>query len=151
MADVHQMPDPRPAFTQIADDVREQIRQGELVVGMKLPALPILAERYGVAINTARAAVRVLVDEGLVHTQSTKGTFVLKVPGDPEPSPEVLEIQGYLRGLSAQMDALGQHFERLEHRVQELEARLRSSPERPHGVQEGGTGARTPEDGLTGD
>ncbi|MFD4599109.1 GntR family transcriptional regulator [Streptomyces sp. NPDC058464] len=47
-----------------------------LPVGARLPAERELAEKYAVAINTARRAVRELRDQGLVITVPIKCTFV---------------------------------------------------------------------------
>lgn len=63
-------------YLQVAHHIAEQIRTGRLPAGARLPAERDLAEQYGVAINTARRAVRELRDQGLVITVPIKGTFV---------------------------------------------------------------------------
>lgn len=75
--------DPRPAYLQIADDLRSQIKSGRLAPGSKLPSQRDLAEQYEVASGTLRAALDELAKDGIVSAQSTRGTFVLKVPGEP--------------------------------------------------------------------
>lgn len=69
--------DPRPPYLQIADDLRRQIKAGRFQPGDRLPPTLTMQKTYGTASETIRHAVRVIRDEGLVATQSTRGTFVL--------------------------------------------------------------------------
>jgi DNA-binding GntR family transcriptional regulator len=86
---------PRPAYMQIADDLRGQIETGKYHPGDRLPSNRLMSEQYGVAAETIRQALDVLRGEGLVATQSTRGTFVLKERGertsDSGPSAERLD------------------------------------------------------------
>lgn len=66
----------RPPYRLVADDLRRQILVGRLAPGEQVPSSRILQEDYGIAGMTARSAVRVLRDEGLVHTEHGRGTFV---------------------------------------------------------------------------
>ena len=70
--------DPRPAYMQIADDLRGQIEAGKYGPGDRLPSNRLMSEQYGVAAETLRQALDVLRGEGLIATQSTRGTFVLR-------------------------------------------------------------------------
>lgn len=72
--------DPRPPFRQIADDLRDQIRDGRLAPGDKLPSERELVERHGTAQATVRQALAVLRLEGLVIPQQGKGVFVRRRP-----------------------------------------------------------------------
>ena len=60
----------------IAEAIRSQIESGELPPGAQLPSERDLAATYGTARNTAREAVRLLSDAGLVITDQGKGSFV---------------------------------------------------------------------------
>jgi GntR family transcriptional regulator len=60
----------------IAEAIRSQIESGELPPGAQLPSERDLASAYGTARNTAREAVRLLADAGLVITDQGKGSFV---------------------------------------------------------------------------
>lgn len=91
---------------QIADDLRAQIAGGELAPPARLPAQRDLAERYGVAPETLRRAVDVLGREGLISAGSTRGTFVLRKPGDPVPSPEFQMIAEEVHRLAERVEAL---------------------------------------------
>ena len=93
--------DPRPAYVQIADDLRASIASGELAPPARLPSQRKLAERYGVVQETLRRAVDVLAREGLVSAGSTRGTFILRTPEDvPDVAAQVADLQeqaSYLR------------------------------------------------------
>jgi GntR family transcriptional regulator len=71
--------DPEPVYAQLADILRGQIHRGELVPRQPLPSETYLVQHYGVS-RTARRAVAVLRDEGLVRTIAQRGTYV--VPAD---------------------------------------------------------------------
>ncbi|MFF4156649.1 GntR family transcriptional regulator [Streptomyces sp. NPDC001678] len=64
------------AYERIADDIREQIRAGQLPPGERLPAETSLADQYGRSVPTIREALRLLRDEGLIEKQHGRGTFV---------------------------------------------------------------------------
>ena len=66
----------QPASKVIADTIRRQIESGELPPGAQLPSERDLASTYGTARNTAREAVRILADAGLVITDQGKGSYV---------------------------------------------------------------------------
>lgn len=68
--------DPRPPYQQIAGALRAAILSKEIPPGERLPSGPELAERYGVARQTVRDALRVLRDEGLTVSRQGSGTFV---------------------------------------------------------------------------
>jgi GntR family transcriptional regulator len=61
---------------RIAEAVRSLITSGELAPGDKLPSERELARRFGTARNTAREAIRLLTEEGLVTAQHGRGVFV---------------------------------------------------------------------------
>ncbi|MFF4932268.1 GntR family transcriptional regulator [Streptomyces griseofuscus] len=66
----------QPPSRRIAEDLRRQIETGELHSGAKLPSERALAEKYGAARNTAREAVRLLAEQGLVTAKHGSGVFV---------------------------------------------------------------------------
>ena len=66
----------QPPSRTIAEAIRTQIESGELQPGAKLPSERDLASTYGTARNTAREAVRILGEAGLVITDQGKGSFV---------------------------------------------------------------------------
>ena len=68
--------DRRPASRRIADDLRHSIESGELAPGAQLPSERQLAATYSTARNTAREAIRLLADSGLVIAEQGRGAFV---------------------------------------------------------------------------
>jgi len=72
-----------PIYLQIAAILRDRIDSGELRPGRPVPSETTLIQAYGVARLTARKAVRVLVDEGLVEVVTGRGAYV--VPEDERP------------------------------------------------------------------
>lgn len=72
-----------PAYMQIAADIRDKIKSGKFPPGERIPPQRTLAEDYQVAGNTIRDALKILRDEGIIGVQSTRGTIVLKKPGEP--------------------------------------------------------------------
>ncbi|TCJ94608.1 GntR family transcriptional regulator [Nocardia alba] len=67
-----------PPSRRVADELRRAITGGDLAPGDQLPSERVLAERHQVARNTAREAIRILADEGLVTAVHGKGVFVRK-------------------------------------------------------------------------
>ncbi|MGW1074075.1 GntR family transcriptional regulator [Streptomyces sp. NPDC002537] len=57
-------------------DLAAEIERGELGPGRPLPSEKELVERYGAARNTARSALSVLREQGLVYTVPGRGTYV---------------------------------------------------------------------------
>jgi len=66
----------RPVYKQVADALRESIRNGQLRAGEPLPSETQLTARYGVSRNSVRTAMGLLRVEGLVTTQHGRGSFV---------------------------------------------------------------------------
>lgn len=67
-----------PVYRQIAAWLRQRIEAGEFRPGEDpLPSEKDLVDLFGVARDTARHAVEVLRDEGLVQTIPHRGTYVI--------------------------------------------------------------------------
>ncbi len=66
----------RPAYQQIADELREQIYSGVLPENAKLPSERELSDEYDVARVTIRNAIAVLRNEGLIFSEHGRGVFV---------------------------------------------------------------------------
>lgn len=80
MVEAEQGADRRPASARIADELRRLIESGDLGAGDRLPSERELAERYGAARNTARQAIRLLTESGLVVAEHGRGVFVRNRP-----------------------------------------------------------------------
>jgi GntR family transcriptional regulator len=70
----------RPAFKQIADDLRRQIESGALSAGDRVPSETQLMAAYAVARMTVRQALAVLKAEGLLLAEHGRGVFVRGKP-----------------------------------------------------------------------
>ncbi|MFJ9816142.1 GntR family transcriptional regulator [Streptomyces sp. NPDC101151] len=78
---------PEPPYRQIAADLIAQIERGELAPDRPLPSEKELTELYGVARNTARSALGVLREQGLIYTVTGRGSYVTK-PADEDQGTE---------------------------------------------------------------
>lgn len=65
-----------PKYHRIADELRREIRAGELKAGERLPAETTLVDRFRVSLPTIRQALSVLRAEGLIESRHGIGTFV---------------------------------------------------------------------------
>jgi GntR family transcriptional regulator len=65
-----------PASRRIAAELRERIASGDLGPGALLPSEPELAAEQGVGRQTARAALQMLEQEGLVTVRPRRGRIV---------------------------------------------------------------------------
>ncbi len=65
-----------PPYYQLAKILRQQIAAGVLRPGDRIPSEAQLCERYKVSPMTARRALTILLDEGLVTAERGRGTFV---------------------------------------------------------------------------
>lgn len=77
--------DPRPPYRQIAASIRQAILEGELEPGSPLPTGQQLAKFFGVSRMTVQTAIRVLRDEGLLHSRSGSGVYVCEKAEPPPP------------------------------------------------------------------
>ena len=65
-----------PRMRQIADELREQIESGTLPPGALMPSEPEVARDYGVSRQTARSALQLLEQQGLVIVRPRRGRIV---------------------------------------------------------------------------
>lgn len=72
--------DDRKIYVRIADDLRAQMEIGALAPGQQLPTIPELAAQYLCSQQSARQALDLLRQQGLVITQQGKGSFVREHP-----------------------------------------------------------------------
>lgn len=63
-------------YEQIADVIAGRIADGTYPPRRRIPSEAGLCEEFGVARPTARSAIRVLVERGLVVTVRGKGSYV---------------------------------------------------------------------------
>jgi len=84
----------RPAYRQVADELRKRIVGGLLPAGHRLPNEPELSRAFGVSRSTVREALRVLASQHLIETLRgvRGGSFVAA----PDPARVVEDIGGAL-------------------------------------------------------
>lgn len=68
--------------------LKNDILQGVIAPGARLPSKRALAERYGVSVITAEYAYRQLIDEGYVYTRERSGYYVQPITGLRPPADE---------------------------------------------------------------
>jgi GntR family transcriptional regulator len=123
--------DPRPAYQRVADDLRRAITTGTYHPGDQLPTLAELTTRYGIAVMTARDAIRQLVTEGLVISRQGKGAYVLRRPS-PDDSPTLSELLDLVRQVSHCVDNLTARMAVVEQALADHHNSL-AAPQRPAG------------------
>ena len=75
------------AVQQIIDTFTEQLIQGKLRPGEQIPTEVELSEKFGVARNTTREAIKILVAMGVLEIRRPVGTFVCEGFAEPMISP----------------------------------------------------------------
>jgi GntR family transcriptional regulator len=68
---------PIPPYRQIAGIVRRRIESGQYPPDTRIPTESELMDEFEVARTTARRAVGVLRDEGLIYTVPQRGSYVV--------------------------------------------------------------------------
>jgi GntR family transcriptional regulator len=113
----------RPAYAQVADILRAEIRSGRFPPGSQLPSYEALMRKYEVSVTVVRSAIRELKTDGLVHTHQGKGSFVrdpLPQPGEA-PADQAGEafraVMTEIRSLHDDLDRFGERLSRVERLV----------------------------------
>ena len=63
-------------YEQIVDRIEQQVLNGELNAGDRLPPERLLAEQFGVSRTAVREAVKALRQRGLIEVYPGRGTFI---------------------------------------------------------------------------
>ena len=69
-----------PIYTQVVEQVKQQLVSGLLKPGDQLPTVRALALELRVNFNTVARAYRLLDEIGVISTQQGRGTYILEVP-----------------------------------------------------------------------
>jgi GntR family transcriptional regulator len=69
---------PVPPYQQIAEILRRRISSGQYRPDTRIPTESEIVGEFEVARTTARRAVRVLREEGLVYTVPNRGSYVTR-------------------------------------------------------------------------
>jgi DNA-binding GntR family transcriptional regulator len=97
-------------------DIRRRFNAGEFSAGDKFETFAELQKRYGVdGVGTIQAALEPLWNEGTLHSEHGRGTFVQRVPPPwPEPSGQedsLTALDAILAGISADLAQLAARLE----------------------------------------
>jgi hypothetical protein len=69
-----------PSYRQLAAQLRERIRDGRIGPGDALPSITYLTGETGLAVQTVRRGIAVLVEEGWAYTVPGRGTYAAEKP-----------------------------------------------------------------------
>lgn len=71
---------PVPPYRQIAGILRRRIESGQYLPDTRIPTESELMEAFEVARTTARRAIAVLREDGLIYTVPQRGSYVTRQP-----------------------------------------------------------------------
>ncbi|MEU5431244.1 winged helix-turn-helix domain-containing protein [Streptomyces olivoreticuli] len=108
----------KPAYQQVAEDLRRRIAAGEFAETGQLPSLAGLREAYGVTITVARDAVRALKADRLAVSHQGKGAFLTP---DSASLARANDPQTAVEELRQEVDKLRREVGELRDRVVALE------------------------------
>lgn len=86
-------------YEQIYEYIRDEIREGKLLTGERLPSTRSLAEKLQVARSTVDYAYEQLLSEGYIEARPYRGYFVCRVE-------ELLRFQEDLKGVPGSADVM---------------------------------------------
>lgn len=115
----------KPSYLMIKDHLLQQINDGKLKVGEKLPSEIEMAKKFGVSRETFRTAVKHLEKEGRLFVKHGVGTFVVS------PLPNIPNRLEQLRSVTEMIQSAGlkegerRESLRLEHCDEEWAAKLK--------------------------
>jgi DNA-binding GntR family transcriptional regulator len=117
----------------VADKIKAGIEGGTYPVETALPPYRQLATEHGVAVNTAMAAVRLLVDDGYVTNKPNAGNFVRDRTSQADPEQELRALRAELGELRSQVRQAGGQLASIDARLSalsEVAARLEDATRR---------------------
>lgn len=102
----------KKAHEAVADEIRQQIVEGALVEGQRLPPEDDLTVQFGVARTTLREALRVLESQGLLEIRRGRGGGPVVTHPDLDPISMALAVVLQLQGTTVgDLDAARQMIE----------------------------------------
>lgn len=104
-----------PRYQQIAIELAERIANNRYEVGEKIHARSTLASTFGVSPETARKAVNVLVDLGIMQVKHGSGVFVASKEKAEELLKQHQDVQSIDELKSEALDSIKKQQEELQH------------------------------------
>lgn len=88
-------------YKQLADWLKDQLKNGTFLAGQKIPTESDLAEQFALSRRTVRQAVLMLEEEGYLHRIQGSGTYVTEraeelAPEKPEPAAPANKLIGIM-------------------------------------------------------
>ena len=115
----------RPAYLQLADQLRTMIRTGQIPDGQPLPSTSQLVIRYGVSTGVVKSAISVLRTEGFAVGQQGKAVFA-RATGEQHPGHDTEDDEVVTQQLAEILKTLRD----LSNRMARLEAEVFPTPPR---------------------
>ncbi len=69
---------PTPLYQQIVEDIKDKVSSNKIKVGELIGSQQEIAQKYGVSLITARKAMAILINEGILLSRVGKGTYVAR-------------------------------------------------------------------------
>ena len=108
----------KPAYQQVAEDLRRRIAAGEFAASGKLPSLSELQTTYGITVTVARDAIRQLRTDGLAVSHQGKGAFLTQGAAAAaklaDPMGAIAELQETVAKLRSEVGDLRERVAALE-------------------------------------
>ena len=108
----------KPAYQQVAEDLRRRIAAGEFAASGKLPSLSELQTTYGITVTVARDAIRQLRTDGLAVSHQGKGAFLTQDAAAAaklaDPISAIAELQEAVAKLRSEVGDLRERVAALE-------------------------------------
>ena len=107
-----------PIYTQLIDQLKQDIASGALPPGERLPSVRDMAAELSVNPNTVQRALQELERAGLIYTQRTNGRFVTEDTASIRRCKDSL-AEGLIREFLAAMTLLGYQRQEIVSLLQE--------------------------------
>lgn len=122
-----------PRYQQVAVEIAERIADQRYPVGQKIHARSTLASNFNVSPETARKAINVLVDLGIMEVRHGSGAYVVSKEKAQEFYEQYQDVQSIQEIKNEIMDSVQQQKNELEN-VTQLLNQLVSKTRRTHNV-----------------
>ncbi|EOL42552.1 GntR family transcriptional regulator [Enterococcus phoeniculicola] len=110
-----------PRYQQIAVDLAERIMENRYQVGEKVHARSTLASAYNVSPETARKAINVLVDLGIMEVRHGSGAYIASKENAKSFLEQYKDVQSIQEVKSEIMESVKQQKDELDHFAQLLD------------------------------
>ena len=85
-----------PIYEQITRQLRAKIVSGELAAGQALPSMRLLAREPRISVITTKRAYEELEREGLINSQTGRGSFVAPVSSERLREAQLRTVEDHL-------------------------------------------------------